>query len=231
MGMLSLDELENVSLRDVAVRSRHWSVPMLMTKLTSPKKVLGMIGAGITLLTLSRVMVLVIESYSTVAAERAADKPLMSMCNSGHGIESADLRALCMKKRAEQAAPILLKALLRACATAFSDFCESMSSPTKVVMLVLFAITGIAAPVVKAVASLCVDHLRTRRRRRVVDDDSGSDDDEGGAHEIVVVGPGPATRSRSMSTRLRRSARHLGIGRSHSYSAVSAPQLLLEEDD
>ena len=231
MCMLTLDEIEG---RAPSIQPNAGvvlpSVGALMSKITSPRRVLGFIGAGITLLTLSRVLVLVIESYSTVASERAADQPLMSMCNSGHGAESADLRALCMKKRAEQAAPILLKALLRACATAFSDFCESMSSPTKVIMLVLFAITGIAAPVIKAVAALCVDHLRTRRRRRhVMDHDSGSDDE--GAHEIVVVGPGALPRSRSMGTRLRRSVRQLGIARSRSYGAVSSPQLLLEEED
>ena len=63
-----------------------------------------------------------------------------------------DFRALCLRKRAERAAPILLKAVLRAVTTAFSEFCEVFSSPSRVALLVLFSITGIAAPVVKALA-------------------------------------------------------------------------------
>ena len=44
------------------------------------------------------------------------------------GAHSADFRALCIKKKAERASPVLLKALLRACSTAFADFCEVFSS-------------------------------------------------------------------------------------------------------
>ena len=134
----------------------------LVARLTSPKKVLAFIGAGLTLLAFARVVVLVVESYSAVWSERVADRELVRMCDSGTASMSADFRALCLKKRAEQSAPVLLKALLRACATAFTDFCESMSSPTKVVLLLLFCLTGVAAPVVKALSTLVVDNLRKR---------------------------------------------------------------------
>lgn len=223
--MITLDEFENVSLR-APVRARTWSARSLLGKMTSPRKVLAAIGTGITLLTIARILVLFIESYSSVSAERNADHELMALCENGHGAGSADLRALCMRKRAERSAPILLKALLRACATAFTDFCESMSSPTKVVLLVLFAITGIAAPVVKAVAALFVDHLKSRRRRKQHYSDSESDEEE--HHEIVVMGADvPMTRSQSMSAGLRRTSRRLGLRRSYSQSA---PRLVLDED-
>ena len=132
--------------------------------LSSPKRVLAAIGVATTALTLARVIVLVVEAYSAVWAERAADRELMQLCESGTGSLSHDFRALCLKKRAEQAAPVLLKALLRAVTTAFTDFVEVLSSPTRVIMLVLFTITGVAAPVVKAMSQLAVDHFRTRRR-------------------------------------------------------------------
>ena len=42
--------------------------------LASPRRALALVGAGTTLLTLARVLVLVIEAYSAVWAERAADR-------------------------------------------------------------------------------------------------------------------------------------------------------------
>ena len=40
----------------------------------SPRRTLALVGAALTLLTLARILVLLIESYSTVWAERAADR-------------------------------------------------------------------------------------------------------------------------------------------------------------
>ena len=119
-----------------------------------------------TLLTVARAVVLFVESYSAVRSERLADSDLMNLCVDGSAAHSADFRALCIKKKAERASPVLLKALLRACSTAFADFCEVFSSWTKIGLLVLFCLTGIAAPVVKAVALLCTAHLRRRAARR-----------------------------------------------------------------
>ena len=194
----------------------------LVARLTSPRKVLACVGGGLTLLTVARVVVLIVEAYSAVWSERSADRELMRVCESGTVSMSADFRALCLKKRAEQASPLLLKALLRAFATAFADFCESMSSPTKVVLLLLFCLTGVAAPVVKALATLVVDNLKRRHRRgrraKAHDSDSESDgDDAGRGHRrVVVVGPddlhGPI-RSRwpvaPLTMTLRRSVRRV----------------------
>ena len=172
---------------------------------------------------------LLVESYSAVRSERFADRELIAMCDAGTGAQSADFRALCLKKRAEQSAPVLFKALLRACGTAFADFCESMSSPTKVLLLILFCFTGVAAPVVKALAALIADSLRRRRRRRRRSDDkdSGSDDDsssEDGEPRIVVVAPNsePVRRTarQRLTSTLRRSARRI----------VQGPPLLELED-
>lgn len=161
----------------------------------SPRRTLALVGAALTLLTLARVLVLLIESYSTVWAERAADRELLALCASGAGADSADLRALCLKKRAEQAAPVFLKAILRAVTIAFTDFVEAFSSPTRVVLLILFTLTGVAAPVVKAVSAIAVDNLKRRRRRtrmRAHSCESGtsSDEDDNDKRTIVVVGGG-----------------------------------------
>ena len=175
--------------------------------LASPKRALALVGAGTTLLTLARVLVLVIEAYSAVWAERAADRDLIQLCESGTGSVSPDFRALCLKKRAEQAAPVLLKALLRAVTTAFADFVEVLSSPTRVLMLVLFTMTGVAAPVVKAASQLAVDHLRTRRRRRLRDryarceDGDSSEEDDDSKPTVIMLGA-PQTPASAAGSRL-----------------------------
>ena len=193
----------------------------------SPRRVLAMAASAFTLLALVRVLVLLVESYSAVRSERLADRELIAMCDAGTGAQSADFRALCLKKRAEQSAPVLFKALLRACGTAFADFCESMSSPTKVLLLILFCFTGVAAPVVKALAVVVSDNFRRRRRRRSGSKESGSDEDsssEDGEPRIVVVSPssGSATRSarQRLTSSLRRGARRV----------VRGPSMLQLED-
>lgn len=160
-------------------------------RLTQPRRVITLVSSLCTLLTVARVVVLFVESWSAVASEREADSELMQMCDVGTAAQSADFRALCTRKRADRSSPVLLKALLRACSTAFADFCEAFSSWTKIALLILFCLTGIAAPVMKALAALFTAHLRKSRRTRRSTDamrygqrlqlapDSDDDEDEG----------------------------------------------------
>ena len=208
------------------------SVPRVVMRMTSPRRVLTLMGCMMSVLTFSRVVVLIVESYSVVWSERSAEGELIRMCNAGTASMSTDFRALCMKKRAEQSAPVLIKAVLRACATAFADFCESMSSPTKVVLLLLFCITGVAAPVVKAVATLVVDHLRRKKRNRNRHaHDSDSDDPEPDHHQIVVLGPGAERAPRALGMRLRRSVRNWRRNAAPGAHVPFALSNLAEEDD
>ena len=177
----------------------------------SPRRALALAASALSLLAFARVACSVLEAYSQVRGERLADAELMQMCAEKIGKGSADFRALCLKKRAEQASPVIFKALLRACSTAFQDFAESMSSPTKVLLLILFCFTGVAAPVVKAGSSLLVDALKRRRRnKKAKDSDSDDSDNEDGHHAVVTVSshPDPGQRwSRSLRrgmSRLRR---------------------------
>ena len=183
--------------------------------LASPKKVVALITAGLTFLTIARIVVCLVEAYSEVRHERLADEGLMKLCNDPtHDATAApDLRALCLRKRAERAAPILLKAVLRAVTTAFSEFCEVFSSPSRVALLVLFSITGIAAPVVKALVALFVQSLKRRRLKRngakYVTSDSEDTDDEGeeGRYQVVEISPRHSynTRKGGLGLTLRRS--------------------------
>ena len=177
----------------------------------SPRRALALAASALSLLAFARIACSVLEAYSQVRGERLADAELMQMCAEKAGKSSADFRALCLKKRAEQASPVIFKALLRACSSAFQDFAESMSSPTKVLLLILFCFTGVAAPVVKAGSALLVDALKRRRRnKKAKDSDSDDSDNEDGHHAVVTVSshPDPGQRwSRSLRrgmSRLRR---------------------------
>jgi hypothetical protein len=127
------------------------------------------------------------------------DEGLMQLCNdhTSEATAAPDLRALCLRKRAERAAPIVLKAVLRAVTTAFSEFCEVFSSPSRVALLIMFSITGIAAPIVKALAALFVQNMKRRRLRRsgakyVTSDSEDTDEEEGeedGHYQVVEISP------------------------------------------
>mgnify|MGYP006153710429 CR=1 FL=1 len=169
----------------------------LLKNITSPKKAFALITAGLTFLTLARVVVCLVEAYSAVRSERFADAGLMKLCDDGTAAAmSADFRTLCLRKRAERAAPIVLKAVLRAVTTAFSEFCEVFSSPSRVALLVLFSITGIAAPIMKAMAALFVQNLKRRRLKQSAkyvtsdSEESGGDDGDGDDHyQVVQISP------------------------------------------
>jgi len=210
-------------------------VQTIVTKLTSPKRVLAFACGSLSLLAFARVTVLVVESYSAVRSERDADWELIRLCDSGTASMSNDFRSLCMKKRAEMSAPVLLKALLRACGTAFADFCESFSSPAKIVLLILFCLTGVAAPVVKALSQLVVESLK-RRRRKAHDSDNEDSDDEIGHQEIVVVRSDSDINydsqlmTSNLGMRLRRSMRNMRRGRSFATTPLTLANLPLDED-
>lgn len=132
--------------------------------LTHPKRVLAMVGTLLSLLTLARALVLFVESYSAIVHERSTDSELMVLCAANEAAQSADFRALCLRKRAERSAPVILKALLRACTTAFTDFTEVFSSPSRILLLVLFVLSGIALPVVKVFTKILTQSLVHSRR-------------------------------------------------------------------
>ena len=196
----------------------------------SPRRALALAASALSLLAFARVACSVLEAYSQVRGERLADAELMQMCTEKAGKGSADFRALCLRKRAEQASPVIFKALLRACSTSFQDFAESMSSPTKVLLLILFCFTGVAAPIVKAVSTLFVDALkrrRCRRGRKAKDSDSDNSDNEDGHHEVVTVSSHPDPGQR-WSRSLRRGVRRL---RMRGPRALCEPSTYVDEDE
>ena len=190
-----------------------------MKLLASPKRVFALITAGLTFLTFARVVVCLVEAYSEVRHERMADEGLIRLCNdpTSEATAAPDMRALCLRKRAERAAPIVLKAVLRAVTTAFSEFCEVFSSPSRVALLVLFSITGIAAPVVKALVALFVQSLKRRRLKRnsakyaTSDSEDTDDEDDNGHYQVVEISPRHAYNTRQrIGLTLRRGLQSIG---------------------
>lgn len=189
-----------------------------------PRKVSSWFSIVSVSLFVTRFVVLFAESWSIVRSERAADANLLNMCSQGVADESQKFRSLCIQARAEQAAPLLLKATLRAIKTAFSDFLETFHSPSRVALLVLFCVSGLALPVVKAASTVLASHLRPD----VLDGLHGlkfkdDDDDQEACSVVVLEGGGRG----NVYERLRRLPQRVARRR----SMAAAPTLALVEEE
>ena len=196
-----------------AVRVKSMNYLSAFQKATSPKKVVALGGAALSLLTMARVCVLLVESYVVVRDERLADSDLIELCHRGTARLSPDFRALCLKKSSQLASPLLLKTLLRAFSTAFTDFSEQFQSPGRIAMLVLFGLCGITAPVAKALVSIFVHNVKMNRRQpsnRYSTSDSDSDEEPSFK---VSVGHAVtrASARRRLGNHVRRSMRRLAF--------------------
>ena len=159
------------------------------------KRVLSFVGAVSLFLSAVRVLVLFSEAYSLVSAERASDSELLRICKDQEqtAISSTKLRGACLQARTDSAAPLVLKALLKAVGTLFSDFAELFSSPTRVVVLLLFVVSGLGAPVVGLLLKTFLAGLRVTSgpfKKDHGSDDDDSDDEHQQRQLTVVVGSG-----------------------------------------
>jgi hypothetical protein len=97
---------------------------------------IGILSGVVSLLTVTRALVALIEAISTVRDERSADAELLNLCRDGVGATSAKLREACLKARADAASPILFKALLFAASRAVDDIKECVTSPVSLLCMV-----------------------------------------------------------------------------------------------
>ena len=155
-----------------------------------------------TSLVFVRVFVLFCESYSQVNSERISDDQLLELCSRGAAAESTKFRQLCLQAKADRAAPLVFKAILKALRTTFSDFTESFNSPTRIAILLLFCLSGLALPVVKAVSSLATAYLGPDSLARLQGLHLHDDEDQE-ACEVVVLNGGMSAAG-SWASRLRR---------------------------
>ena len=122
------------------------SVPSSAMQIT-PKRAIATLGAIIAVVSFTRVCVLFLEALSAVRDERSQDSELLEVCASGIARGSMKMRAACLQAQADRASPVVLKAVLRAVSIAFEDFSESVSSPGKLLIVVLFVLSSIFLPV------------------------------------------------------------------------------------
>ena len=140
-------------------------------------------------LAVARVVVSVSEAYATVSSERNADAELIRLCESGQAAQSARFRNACLAAKADMASPIVLKAVLRACKLAYTDFAESFGSWQSVAMLAqIFLVSGLAAPLSRLVGALLLSFGGRRALEAAKARDS--DDEEDGMREVSLVVPG-----------------------------------------
>ena len=105
-------------------------------------------------LSLVRTLVLFAETFSLVSAERSDNNDLLNLCKKGAASSSSHFRNACLQARAEQAAPIVLKVLMRSVRQQFIDFTNAFNTPSRILLLALFLISGLAVPIVKTMANL-----------------------------------------------------------------------------
>lgn len=160
-----------------------------------------------------RLLVLFAESYARVSSERASDAKLLELCyDEESGIAASDkFRNACVQARASGASPIILKAILEAINHVFLDFSELVSSPTRLLVLVLFVISGVSAPFVRVVLQTFVAGMRNK----AVDDES--DDEEDPKQTILLIG-GPK-QPRGSLHKMRRAIAHAVLPDDRFYDA------------
>ena len=136
----------------------------------SPRRVVAISTGVLALLSFSRVVVLVLESLSVVSDERAQDIELLEVCKKGVARGSLKMRSACLQAQAERASPILLKAFLRAFSTAYSDFCASVSTPSRMAVVFLFLLSSVFLPVSQWARALLPSEPPSAKHVVVVED-------------------------------------------------------------
>ena len=156
-----------------------------------------------SLLAFTRFLVLFCESFSIVRSERQADRDLIELCSAGAAKDSDKFRDVCMKARSEQAAPLLLKAILRAIRTGFADFAECFNSPSRIAILLLFCLSGLALPVVKALSTIATTYISPGALARAQGLNFDNDDDDQQSCSVVLLDGAPSRFVSTAVSRLR----------------------------
>jgi len=120
----------------------------------TPKRAFAIVGGIISVISFSRICVLFLEALSAVKDERSQDAELLVICASGAARGSMKMRAACLQAQADRASPIILKAVLRAVSIAFEDFSESVSSPGKLFVVVMFVVSSLFLPITSYVRAI-----------------------------------------------------------------------------
>jgi len=120
----------------------------------SPKRFVAVISGILTLYSFARVGVLFLEALAVVRDGRAEDYELIEVCQRGDARGSAKMREACLKARAELASPVIFKAIVQAVSVAFKDFSDTVGSPFKFGVMLLFVVSSVMMPVMPWVRAI-----------------------------------------------------------------------------
>lgn len=165
---------------------------LLFTRKLKAPRLVHAVFFCVGFLSLVRTTVLFSESWSVVAAERNDNIDLIQLCRKGAASSSSHFRNACLQARAEQAAPIAAKALMRAIKTCFQDFSSAFNTPSRMILLVLFLLSGLAMPVVRTISNLLNMYLTPANIAGIHGLGHLHDDEEDQApvSSVVVLGGG-----------------------------------------
>lgn len=175
-----------------------------------PKRAFGLVSMMLAGMSTCRVAVLYLESISAVRADRQADLELLDLCASGHARGSPKMREACLKAQADRAAPIAMKALMRACSIAWREFQDNTGSPFKLFLVVLCVLSALVLPVMPMLRVLFGLVADASTKARDSDSDSDDDDEALAQHFIEMRGGVPSgMQRRGPGAHLRRRLRAL----------------------
>jgi len=120
----------------------------LDTQHLSPKRLVAIVSGILTCYTVARVGVLFFEALAIVREERGQDSELLELCQRGDARSSPKMRDACLKARADRASPLIAKAIVYAVSTAFKDFSDTVGSPFKFSIVLLFIFSSIVLPII-----------------------------------------------------------------------------------
>jgi len=145
----------------------------------------------------ARVLVLFLESRALVNDERQQDRELLELCRTGAARGSVKMRTACLQAQADQASPLILKAIVRAVSTAWSEFLVAVSTPFGAFAVLLFLVSSLVLPVLPWARALATV-IGADDHRHLLDDD----DDVESSHVIVLTGGGANTGYTTARNRL-----------------------------
>lgn len=90
-----------------------------------------------------------LEALAHEREERSGDDELERLCSEGHAASSQRMRNTCLQMHRARATPILIKACLRAVATAYDDFHSRLATWQSVLSVALFVLMCVASPLSK----------------------------------------------------------------------------------
>jgi hypothetical protein len=120
----------------------------LMVRRLRPTRLIAIVSGLLALYSLAGVANRFFEAWSEVSKERTDNMALLELCRAGQAAGSAPMRRACLEAHVERASPILFRAITKAVNGAFKDFSETVGSPLKLLVFVLFLISSVTLPVV-----------------------------------------------------------------------------------